>query len=142
MSRDCLKKFEDHYLIDSFLKKISKEYSSLTDFRGKKGELCKKLIDALNCRVEFKDAKYYVRLNDTKDYCLLLNNFSLLNPSITLYVVGKTTKELSSDYFKIIKDSKHKKLAVKRQTIDPNFSSLKEFLEVSIKEVRKLIFLE
>ena len=132
MFRDCLSEFGDHYLISSFLKKISKEYSRLTDFSGKKDVLCEYLSGVLNCQVEFKDAKYYVYLNDIKDYYLLLNDFSLSNPFITLYVVGKATKELSSDYYKLIKNSKYMKRGSKKTTIDSNLSSLIEFLNEAI----------
>lgn len=132
MFSDCLREFGGHYLIGSFLKKISKEYSRLTDFSGKKDILCEHLSGVLNCPVEFKDTKYYVYLNDMKDYYLSLNDFSLSNPCITLYVVGKTAKKISSDYYKLIKNSKYMKRASKKITIDSNLSSLIEFLKMAM----------
>ena len=134
MVKDCLRDFESHYLIGSFLSKITLAYLKLTDFRGKKEILCENLSDKLNYRIEYKDSKYYVYLNDKKDYWLQLNDFSLSKPCITLYVFGKTTKKTFSDYYKLIKNSKYMKLAVKKVEIDSDLSNLIEFLKIAITE--------
>lgn len=132
MVKNCLKDSECHHLIGSFLRKISSSDSKLTDFSGKKEILCENLSDILNYQVEYKGSKYYVYLNEKRDYWLQLNNFSLTTPRISLNVFGETKKKPSSDFYKLIADSECKKIAFKREEIDSDLPALIEFLKKAI----------